>query len=76
MSYWVYILASGRNGTLYVGVTGSLPHRVTQHRTGSGSKFAQKYAVHLLVHAEEFESPQEGIQRESNIRSGPGDGRL
>jgi putative endonuclease len=71
MTYWVYILTSKRNGTLYVGVTNSLPHRVFQHKQGVGSKFTQKYKVVTLVHAEEFASPQEAIQRETNLKKWP-----
>jgi len=67
-TYHVYILASGRNGTLYTGVTGDLPERVWQHRTGVGSKFATKYDVHRLVHAEAFADVNEAIAREKAIK--------
>ncbi len=71
MSDWVYILASKPNGTLYIGVTNSLPHRIFQHRAGEGSKFTRKYNVFMLVHAEEFTSPQDAIQRETNLKKWP-----
>ena len=45
----VYLLASSRNGTLYVGVTSNLPQRVWQHRQGLGDGFAERYGVHTLV---------------------------
>src|SRR5438445_7483918 len=50
----VYILASRRNGTLYIGVTYNLAERLFQHRTGRGSKFVQKYGVLTLVWYEHY----------------------
>jgi putative endonuclease len=68
-SYYVYILASGRHGTLYIGVTNNLPMRLDQHRRGRGSEFVKKYGVHILVHVEEFASPQEAIAREKQLKN-------
>jgi predicted GIY-YIG superfamily endonuclease len=51
-TYHVYILASGRHGTLYIGVTNNIRVRLEQHRTGHGSEFVKKYGVHRLVHVE------------------------
>ncbi|MGZ3290786.1 MAG: GIY-YIG nuclease family protein [Xanthobacteraceae bacterium] len=45
-TYWVYILASRPNGTLYIGVTRDLRTRLEQHRSGRGSEFVKKYRVH------------------------------
>lgn len=67
-TYHVYILASGRNGTLYTGVTGDLAQRIWQHRNGEGSKFASKYGVHRLVHAEAFADVHEAIAREKAVK--------
>jgi putative endonuclease len=67
-TYHVYILASGRNGTLYTGVTGNLAQRMGQHRTGEGSKFAAKYGVDRLVHAEAFADINEAIAREKAVK--------
>ena len=67
-SYHVYILASGRNGTLYTGVTGGLARRMWQHRNGEWSKFAAKYGVRRLVHAEPFADVTEAIAREKAIK--------
>jgi predicted GIY-YIG superfamily endonuclease len=53
-TYWVYILASRRNGTLYIGVTNNLKARLEQHRAGLGSEFVKKYGVHRLVHGRIF----------------------
>ena len=68
MGGWVYILASKRNGTLYTGVTADLAARMMQHRRKRGSKFAARYSVALLVHAEHFERIEEAIAREKAIK--------
>jgi putative endonuclease len=67
-TYYVYILASGRNGTLYIGVTNNLPFRLEQHRSGRGSEFVKKYCVFRLVHVEKFTSPQDAIAREKRLK--------
>jgi putative endonuclease len=67
--YWVYILASRKNGTLYVGVTSNLRIRLEQHRSGHGSEFVRKYLVHRLVRVEEFASPQDAIAREKQMKN-------
>ena len=64
----VYILASRRNGTLYVGVTNDLARRVWLHRSGSGSEFVRQYAVYRLVHVEFHELMAEAIMREKQIK--------
>ena len=68
-TYWVYILASRPNGTLYIGITRDLRTRLEQHRSGRGSEFVKKYRVNLLVHVEEFASPQEAIAREKQLKN-------
>jgi putative endonuclease len=68
-TYYVYILASGRYGTLYIGITNNLRIRLEQHRSGRGSKFVQQYGVHRLVHVEEFSSPLEAIAREKQLKN-------
>jgi putative endonuclease len=68
MGGWVYILASGRNGTLYTGVTADLAARMVQHRNRKGSGFAARYDVDRLVHAEHFERIDEAIAREKAIK--------
>lgn len=65
---WVYIMASGWKGTLYVGVTNSLRRRVTEHREGRGSQFASKYGVSHLVYAEHFERADEAIAQEKRMK--------
>jgi putative endonuclease len=64
--FYVYILASRRYGTLYIGVTNSLQARLQQHRTGRGSSFVKAYGVHRLVYIEPYERPEEAIARESS----------
>ena len=68
-TYWVYILASRPNGTPYIGITRDLRTRLEQHRSGHGSEFVKKYRVHLLVHVEEFASPQDAIAREKQLKN-------
>jgi putative endonuclease len=67
--YYVYILASRRHGTLYIGITNNLPMRFDQHRRGRGSEFVKKYGVHIPVHVEEFASPHEAIAREKQLKN-------
>jgi putative endonuclease len=67
-AYYVYILASGRYGTLYIGVTNDLPRRLEEHRAGRGSHFVSKYKIHRLVYVEAFATPQEAIAREKQLK--------
>ena len=60
----VYILASMRNGTLYVGVTSDLVQRVWQHKNDFVEGFTQRYGVHTLVWFEAHESMESAIARE------------
>ena len=55
--YFVYILASRKQGTLYVGVTRDLIRRVHEHRSGVVPGFSKQYRVHRLVHFEEKAYP-------------------
>ena len=68
-AYQVYIPAGRRHETLYIGVTNNPPMRLDQHRHGHGSEFVKKYRVHILVHVEEFASPQEAIAREKQLKN-------
>jgi putative endonuclease len=69
-SYWVYILASGRNGTLYIGVTNSLERRTWQHKFGKQSGFTTHYRVDRLVYFEPFRSIENAIAREKQLKAG------
>ena len=66
----VYILASQRNGTLYVGVTSNLPGRVWQHKNHCVPGFTQKYKVHNLVWYEVHEIMESAILREKQLKAG------
>jgi putative endonuclease len=66
--YYVYILASRRYGTLYIGVTNNLSSRLELHRSGKGSEFVKKYRVHRLVYVEPFENAEDAIRREKQLK--------
>ena len=65
---FVYILASGRNGTLYVGVTSNLVQRVWQHKNNLAEGFTKKYGVHTLVWYEAQATMESAIGREKAIK--------
>ncbi len=71
MSYWVYILASGPGGTLYVGVTNDLVRRTHEHREQAVPGFTKKYGVKSLVYFEQYDTAPTAIQREKNIKHWP-----
>ncbi len=66
--FYVYILASQRNGTLYVGVTGDLSRRMSEHKSGVVPGFTRKYGVSTLVHLEEYSSVIEAREREHRMK--------
>ena len=66
--YYVYILASNRYGTLYVGITNSLERRIYQHKEAEKKGFTEKYKVHKLVYFEIHEEVLEAIRREKQIK--------
>ena len=68
MPYFVYILASQRNGTLYTGSTNDIERRVGEHRSGAGSKFTGTYGVHRLVYLEACDGWEEAHTRERRIK--------
>ena len=68
MAAYVYILASKRNGTLYIGVTSDLLRRVSEHRDDTVGGFTRKYGVKMLVYFEELESIIVAIQREKTLK--------
>jgi putative endonuclease len=69
MPYYVYLLASGKNGTLYVGVTNDLIRRVHEHRNGLVEGFTSRYAVHHLVWFESTPSIDAAIHKEKQIKN-------
>jgi len=64
----VYILASGKHGTLYIGVTSDLPGRVYQHRESLIKGFTSRYGVSRLVHYELFGDMITAIEREKQLK--------
>jgi putative endonuclease len=64
----VYILASKRNGTLYIGVTSDLIARVWHHRTNAVAGFTHKYSVHVLVYYELHDTMYAAITREKQLK--------
>jgi putative endonuclease len=64
----VYILASKRNGTLYIGVTSNLVQRAWQHKNGITGGFAQRYGVHRLVYYEMADDMTSAITREKQLK--------
>ncbi|MEW6530980.1 MAG: GIY-YIG nuclease family protein [Thermodesulfobacteriota bacterium] len=66
--FYVYILASQRNGTLYIGVTSNLIQRVWQHKEGLVQGFTKKYCVKELVYFEVHDTAESAITREKQIK--------
>jgi putative endonuclease len=64
----VYIIASRKNGTLYIGVTSNLPQRIQEHKEGRVKGFSKKYGVHILVWYEYHDDMESAITREKNIK--------
>nr|WP_295670720.1 GIY-YIG nuclease family protein [Sphingomonas sp.] len=67
-SGFVYIMASTRNGTIYIGVTSDLQRRVWEHRTDALPGFTRKYRCHMLVWYEAHDDIQEARQRELRMK--------
>ena len=66
--YFVYILANKKNGTLYIGVTNNLKRRIFEHKHSLIEGFTKKYLVNKLVHYEEFDTIENAIQREKQLK--------
>lgn len=69
MFYFVYILASKKNGTLYIGVTNNLERRTLQHKSKETKSFTEKYNVNKLVYFEESQDVNEAIAREKQLKN-------
>ena len=65
----IYIVASGRHGTTYIGVTSDLMARLHQHRTGATPGFTARYGVKRLVHYEMSETMEAAIMREKQLKA-------
>jgi putative endonuclease len=66
--YAVYILASRRNGTLYIGVTSALERRIAQHKARAVRGFTQQYGVTILVYVERYANVYDAIAREKQLK--------
>jgi putative endonuclease len=64
----VYILASKKHGTLYIGVTSNLVQRIWQHKQNHTKGFTEKYSVHTLVYYEQHETMESAIAREKQMK--------
>ena len=69
MNCFVYLMASAKNGTLYIGVTSNLIQRVHQHKTGVFEGFTSRYAVHSLVWFDSTPSIEGAILREKQMKN-------
>jgi len=63
-----YILASAKNGTLYIGVTINLIQRIWKHKNNQLQGFTEKYHVHMLVYYEQYETMDAAITREKQLK--------
>ena len=68
MPYYVYLLASRKHGTLYLGVTNDLVRRVHEHKSKAVPGFTARYGVDRLVWFESYEDPGSAIAREKEIK--------
>ena len=66
--YYVYILASKRNGTLYIGFTNDLQRRLYEHKHGLVEGFTKKYRVHMLVYYEDTTDVTAALAREKQLK--------
>ncbi len=67
-NYCVYVLASKKNGTLYIGVTSNLIKRVWEHKNKIREGFTAKYNVDKLVYYEQYSDPENAIKREKRLK--------
>jgi putative endonuclease len=70
-TFYVYILASMKGGTLYIGVTNDIARRVFEHRNSDRRSFTGRYRVHRLVYFETFATAYEAIAREKSLKRWP-----
>nr|WP_299384725.1 GIY-YIG nuclease family protein [Allomuricauda sp.] len=67
-AYYVYILASKRNGTLYVGMTNNLERRVSEHKTKLNDGFTKRYDIGMLVYYESHQHARDALLREKRLK--------
>ncbi|WP_017932237.1 GIY-YIG nuclease family protein [Robiginitomaculum antarcticum] len=69
LAYYVYMMASMKNGTLYLGMTNDLERRVWEHKNNENPKsYTARYHIHRLVYFETFDSPDTAIRREKYLK--------
>lgn len=68
MNYYVYIMASRKNGALYIGVTNDLARRIYEHKQGVVHGFTRKYGVKTLVYFEQYDSILQAREREARMK--------
>lgn len=66
--YYIYILASQKNGTLYIGVTNDLERRVLEHKQKRNEGFSSRYNVNMLVYFESFQYINDAVLREKRLK--------
>ena len=71
MTGYVYMTASAKRGTIYIGVTNDLGRRIPEHKSGTGSRFTSRYGVQRLVWYEEHFDIRDAIQREKSLKRWP-----
>lgn len=74
--FYVYILASQKNGTLYIGVTSDLRKRIWEHKEGTAEGFTKKYNVKNLVYYEIFDDAENAIHREKRLKKYKRDAKI
>ena len=67
-NFYIYILASQKNGTLYIGVTSDLKRRIYEHKQGVAESFTRKHNVKTLVYYETYPDAESGIKREKQLK--------
>ncbi len=68
MEFYVYILASGKNGTLYIGVANDVKRRIWEHKNNLVKGFTEKYGAHTLVYYEEHKDIRTAILKEKQMK--------
>jgi putative endonuclease len=68
MAYYVYVLTSARNGTLYIGVTSDLIRRIFEHKSKAVPGFTKRYGVDKLMWFEVYDDPTSAITREKELK--------
>lgn len=67
--YYVYILASKKNGTLYIGITSNLKKRIYEHKNNLAEGFTKKYKVHNLVYYDETSDIRSALAEEKRLKN-------